>query len=186
VCLDESQNHCFVLISYLSGQNGTYDAHATLTLSMGFLNLTHGTFSLGSGSPGSRHTSSGNHRRLPGNTQSSVKSLGGLHLDPSEMVNCAQISEPPEINKEIALTRAIHASRGSRWNMKTSTKDKLKGSFHEMKGTIKEEVGKITNDPDLKAEGKAEKKEGKVQQKIGHAKEAVADLKAKLTELKTG
>ena len=46
--------------------------------------------------------------------------------------------------------------------MKTSTKDKLKGSLHEMKGTIKEEVGKITNDPDLKAEGKAEKKEGKV------------------------
>jgi uncharacterized protein YjbJ (UPF0337 family) len=33
--------------------------------------------------------------------------------------------------------------------MKTSTKDKLKGSFHEMKGTIKQEVGKITNDSDL-------------------------------------
>ena len=93
---------------------------------------------------------------------------------------------PTEINKEIALTLAIQASRGPRWNMKTSTKDKLKGSFHEMKGTIKEEVGKITNARDLKAEGKAEKKEGKVQQKIGHAKEAVADLKAKLTELKTG
>jgi uncharacterized protein YjbJ (UPF0337 family) len=58
---------------------------------------------------------------------------------------------------------------GSRWNMKTSTKDKLKGSLHEMKGAIKEEVGKITNDRDLKAEGKAEKKEGKVQQKIGHS-----------------
>jgi len=28
--------------------------------------------------------------------------------------------------------------------MKSSTKDKLKGSLHEMKGTIKEEVGKIT------------------------------------------
>ena len=37
--------------------------------------------------------------------------------------------------------------------MKTSTKAKLKGSFHKMKGTIKEEVGKITNDRDLKAEG---------------------------------
>jgi uncharacterized protein YjbJ (UPF0337 family) len=74
---------------------------------------------------------------------------------------------------------------GSRWNMKSSAKDKLKGSL-EMKGTIKEEVGKITTDHDLKAEGKAEKKEGKVQQKIGHAKEAVADLKDKLTELKTG
>ena len=30
--------------------------------------------------------------------------------------------------------------------MKTSTKDKLKGSFHEVKGTIKEEIGKATSD----------------------------------------
>ena len=27
--------------------------------------------------------------------------------------------------------------------MKTSIKDKIKGSFHEAKGTIKEEVGKV-------------------------------------------
>ena len=45
--------------------------------------------------------------------------------------------------------------------MKTSTKDRIKGSFHEVKGTIKEQVGKVTNDRDLKAEGKAEKKVGK-------------------------
>ena len=38
--------------------------------------------------------------------------------------------------------------------MKTSTKDRIKGSFHEVKGTIKEEVGKVTNDRNLKAEGK--------------------------------
>jgi uncharacterized protein YjbJ (UPF0337 family) len=68
--------------------------------------------------------------------------------------------------------------------MKTSTKDNLKGSFHEVKGTIKEEIGKFTGDRDLKAEGKAEKKSGKVQQRIGHAKEAVADLKGQLAELK--
>lgn len=42
--------------------------------------------------------------------------------------------------------------------MKTSTKDRIKGSFHEVKGTIKEEVGKVTNDRNLKAEGKAEKR----------------------------
>ncbi len=41
--------------------------------------------------------------------------------------------------------------------MKTSTKDKLEGSFHQVKGTIKQEVGKVTNDRNLKAEGKAEK-----------------------------
>jgi len=68
--------------------------------------------------------------------------------------------------------------------MKTSTKDNLEGSFHEVKGTIKEEVGKVIGNRDLKAEGKAEKKTGKVQQRIGHAKEAVANLKGQLAELK--
>jgi hypothetical protein len=35
------------------------------------------------------------------------------------------------------------ALQGPRRNMKTSIKDKIKGSFHEAKGTIKEEVGKV-------------------------------------------
>ena len=69
--------------------------------------------------------------------------------------------------------------------MKTSTKDKIKGNFHEVKGTIKEEIGKVTNDRNLKAEGKAEKKAGKVQQRIGDAKEGVAKLKGQLAELKS-
>jgi uncharacterized protein YjbJ (UPF0337 family) len=68
--------------------------------------------------------------------------------------------------------------------MKTSTKDKLNGSFHELKGTIKEGVGKLTNDRTLKAEGKAEKKVGKVQQQIGQAKETVVKLKGQLADLK--
>jgi uncharacterized protein YjbJ (UPF0337 family) len=68
--------------------------------------------------------------------------------------------------------------------MKTSTKDQIEGSFHEMKGTIKEAVGKVTSDGNLKAEGKAEKKVGKVQQRIGHAKEAVINLKDQMTDLK--
>ena len=67
--------------------------------------------------------------------------------------------------------------------MKTSTKDKLKGSFHEVKGTIKEQVGKATNDRSLKAEGTAEKNAGKVQQRIGDAKESVSKLKRKLADL---
>jgi uncharacterized protein YjbJ (UPF0337 family) len=104
----------------------------------------------------------------------------------AEMVNCAQTSGSHEITKVTALKAAIQALRGPRWNMKTSTKDKLKGSFHEVKGTIKEEVGKVTNDRNLKAEGKAEKTAGKVQQRMGHAKEAVAELKGKLARLKTG
>src|ERR1035441_9446484 len=78
----------------------------------------------------------------------------------------------------------ICALRGRRRNMKTSTKDNIRGSFHEVKGTIKEEVGKVTGDCNLKAERKAEKKTGKVQQRVGHAKEAVADLKGQLADLK--
>ena len=39
--------------------------------------------------------------------------------------------------------------------MKTSTKDKIEGSFHEVKGAFKEQVGKATNDRVLKAEGKS-------------------------------
>jgi len=69
--------------------------------------------------------------------------------------------------------------------MKSSTKDKLKGNFHEVKGTIKEQVGKATNDRELKAEGKAEKNAGKVQQRIGDAKKAVVKLKHKLADLAT-
>ena len=67
--------------------------------------------------------------------------------------------------------------------MKTSTKDKLKGTFHEVKGAIKEQVGKATNDREMKAQGKAEKTAGKVHQRIGDAKEAVVKLKGKLADL---
>jgi len=67
--------------------------------------------------------------------------------------------------------------------MKTSTKDKLNGSLHELKGTIKEGVGQLINDRTLKAEGRAEKKAGKVQQQIGQAKETVVKLKGRLANL---
>jgi uncharacterized protein YjbJ (UPF0337 family) len=51
--------------------------------------------------------------------------------------------------------------------MKQSTKDKAKGTFHEVKGTVKEKVGRATNNPDVEAEGQVEKIGGKVQKKIG-------------------
>ena len=46
--------------------------------------------------------------------------------------------------------------------MATSTKDEIKGTFHEVKGKVKETVGQVTNSPDLEAEGKAEHRAGKV------------------------
>ena len=57
--------------------------------------------------------------------------------------------------------------------MKSSTKDKVKGTFHEAKGKAKEMAGKITDSPTLEAEGKAEKIAGKVQEKVGEVKKVM-------------
>ena len=54
--------------------------------------------------------------------------------------------------------------------MKQSTKDKVKGTFHETKGKVKEKVGRATNNPDVEAKGQVEKVAGKVQKKIGQVK----------------
>ena len=57
--------------------------------------------------------------------------------------------------------------------MKSSTKDKVKGTFHEAKGKVKEMAGEITDNPELKAKGKAENIAGKVQEKVGQVKKVL-------------
>jgi uncharacterized protein YjbJ (UPF0337 family) len=57
--------------------------------------------------------------------------------------------------------------------MKSSTKDKAEGAFHQVKGTIKESVGKISKNVTLEAEGKGEKLAGKVQEKVGQVKKVL-------------
>ena len=57
--------------------------------------------------------------------------------------------------------------------MKSSTKDKVKGTFHEARGKAKEMAGKITDNPKLEAKGKAEKITGKVQEKVGQVKKVL-------------
>jgi uncharacterized protein YjbJ (UPF0337 family) len=54
--------------------------------------------------------------------------------------------------------------------MKSSTKDKVKGTLHQTKGKVKEMAGKITDNPKLEAKGIAEKIGGKAQEKIGQVK----------------
>jgi uncharacterized protein YjbJ (UPF0337 family) len=51
--------------------------------------------------------------------------------------------------------------------MNESTKDQIKGKFHEEKGSLKEKAGQVRNDPKLEAEGQDEKLAGKIQKKIG-------------------
>jgi len=59
--------------------------------------------------------------------------------------------------------------------MKSSTKDKVKGTFHDTKGKAKEMAGKITDNPKLEAKGKAEKIAGKAQKKIGEVKKVLGN-----------
>jgi uncharacterized protein YjbJ (UPF0337 family) len=54
--------------------------------------------------------------------------------------------------------------------MKSSTKDKIKGSVNQLKGTIKEKAGKASGDADLQDRGTAEKVGGAVQKKVGDVK----------------
>jgi uncharacterized protein YjbJ (UPF0337 family) len=57
--------------------------------------------------------------------------------------------------------------------MKSSTRDKAEGTFHEVKGKAKEVSGKITDNPRLEAEGTDEKIAGKVQQGVGKVKKVL-------------
>ena len=61
--------------------------------------------------------------------------------------------------------------------MKSSTKDKVEGTFHDAKGKVKEMAGKITDNPKLEAEGKVEKIAGKVQEKVGQVKKVLKGRK---------
>jgi uncharacterized protein YjbJ (UPF0337 family) len=54
--------------------------------------------------------------------------------------------------------------------MRSSTKDRVKGRVQEAKGAIKEKAGDATRDPNLQDRGTAEKVGGKVQRKVGEVK----------------
>ena len=54
--------------------------------------------------------------------------------------------------------------------MKSSTRNKAEGMFHEVKGKVKEVAGKLSDNPNLEAEGTGDKIAGKVQEKVGQVK----------------
>jgi uncharacterized protein YjbJ (UPF0337 family) len=54
--------------------------------------------------------------------------------------------------------------------MKSSTKDYVGGTFHQMKGRFKEIAGKLSDNPKLEAAGTYEKISGIVRGKIGQIK----------------
>ncbi|MBF0458688.1 MAG: CsbD family protein [Nitrospirae bacterium] len=57
--------------------------------------------------------------------------------------------------------------------MNSSTKDKVKGMYHEAEGKVKEMAGKITGNSDLEIKGKVEKSAGKSQEKLGEIKKVM-------------
>ena len=57
--------------------------------------------------------------------------------------------------------------------MKPSTKDEIKGTFHELRGKVKEKAGQVTNNPNLADEGHAEKIGGKIQNKVGQVEKVL-------------
>nr|MBF0220926.1 CsbD family protein [Desulfobulbaceae bacterium] len=54
--------------------------------------------------------------------------------------------------------------------MKSSTKDKAQGTFHQVKGKTKEVAGRISDNHELEVEGTIEKLAGKGQRKVGEIK----------------
>ena len=54
--------------------------------------------------------------------------------------------------------------------MKSSTKDKVKGSVNEAVGKVKEATGNVIGNPDLQDRGTAQRVEGKVERKVGGVK----------------
>lgn len=57
--------------------------------------------------------------------------------------------------------------------MKTSTKDQVHGTFHQLEGKVKELAGKLSDNPKLEARGVGEKIAGRVQEKIGQIKKVL-------------
>ena len=57
--------------------------------------------------------------------------------------------------------------------MKSSTKDQVQGTFHQLEGKVKELAGKQSDNPKLEAQGIGERIAGKVQEKIGQVKKVL-------------
>lgn len=69
------------------------------------------------------------------------------------------------------LPVSIHRPERARFVcMKSSTKDKIKGSVNQVRGAIKEKAGKASGNPDLQDRGTAEKVGGAIQKKVGDVK----------------
>ena len=81
--------------------------------------------------------------------------------------------EATQQDYQLTLVKDRIYTRERNITMKSSTKDQVKGKFHEVKGKVKEIAGKLSGKSKLEAEGKDEKIAGAVQDKIGQVKKVV-------------
>jgi uncharacterized protein YjbJ (UPF0337 family) len=112
----------------------------------------------------------------PPNSTSAAPREGLPSRPPGVLAHCAHEAacrrsrqgSHEESSRRFALKPFLEFSREKRRKqMKSSTKDQVKGKLHEMKGEVKEKAGKVTNNPNLTAEGQNEQLAGKVQKKVG-------------------
>jgi uncharacterized protein YjbJ (UPF0337 family) len=57
--------------------------------------------------------------------------------------------------------------------IKSGTRDKAEGKWHQVKGKVKEIAGDFSDDSNLKAGGQKEGRTGEIQEKIGEIKKVV-------------
>jgi uncharacterized protein YjbJ (UPF0337 family) len=89
-------------------------------------------------------------------------------MDIARKDSSVPLSNLPHQHEPDAVAReSIHVRSTT---MKSGTKDKLEGKFHEAKGKLKEVAGQIAGKPKLEAEGTNEHAAGKVQEKVGQIK----------------
>ena len=84
---------------------------------------------------------------------------------------CVRFADSIDDHCFFLIEKSAQRPRASRiLFMKSSTKDKIKGSLREAKGKVKEESGKAIGNPNLQDRGTGEKVAGKVQKKVGDIK----------------
>ena len=93
-----------------------------------------------------------------------------FRINPLVNLHTAKRNRRAYILGEVPVVKSAALRRNT---MKSSTRDKAEGTFHEAKGKAKEMAGKITDNPKLEAKGKAEKIAGKVQGKVGQVKKVL-------------
>jgi uncharacterized protein YjbJ (UPF0337 family) len=98
--------------------------------------------------------------------------IGPLHLTDAPVFSGMQVARylSQQNTNTDGRSAAHELISARRIPMKSSTRDQLEGTFHEVKGRVREVVGKLSDNPKLQGSGTAERIGGIVQEKVGQFK----------------